>query len=365
MGTSAFFSITNKNDHIPLYTRWDGFEEEILKQLKKLPEIHQKNIDLFSQNNNLSPFMQHWFDDYKKLVSTYQEKQDLDIQAKLFSMLSFQHFYITSIFNNKNELAYSIEDYDYTLSTISKKKVNTPAINLSIDSLNDYKILRVYQSDDIVDENTDLNSLQYIDFKYKDIDSEELIKQIHLLPFFFREFQCSIIPSLQENIDHQNNFVRLSYTISDFYNSNSNRIKNYVPFSNQEEEISILEDKLDYIVSLIPFDLYAPKFGIHLFLRFPMNVFPLTYSEAIFSNTKKPDAEIFMCGKRTNSIGSCINKQIIDDEANNNIQDFKTKYNSQSFIQTKFMTFKKDYTYSYYENNVAYILNELSSINFK
>jgi len=70
---------------------------------------------------------------------------------------------------------------------------------------------------------------------------------------------------------------KVSFFISDDKNLS---FLDYESFSNKEEELSILEKKLNHIENMIPFDLHAAKFGIHLFLKFPMNVFPLTYSEA-------------------------------------------------------------------------------------
>lgn len=368
MGTRAFFSITSKNDHLPLYTRWDGFEQEIIQNSKNLVELHQNNLNFLKKNTNLSFFMQQWIKDYQNLISEYQKENNITLYSKLFSMLSFSHVYPQPIFNDSKQINFFHTDYDFNLSINSKKIVKKENINLNVNSLGDYKILRIYESKNVVDKNTNLKLLPYIDLKYKDIHTEELIKEIHLLPFFIREFQFSMLPLIKGKIDWKNNFnfIRLSSNISNFYNDNLGlQIRDYTSFNSAEEELKILQDRLDYLDSMIPFDLHIGNLNIHLFLRFPQNVFPLTYSEAIFSNTQQPDAEIFLIGERFHHIGSKINKQIIDKESEQLINDFESTNESDSFIQLNFKSFEKDYTYTAYEENCAYVLNYLSTIKIK
>ncbi len=366
MGTRAFFSITSKNDHLALYTRWDGFEQEIIQNSKNLVDIHQSNLDFLKKNTNLSSFMQEWIEDYQTLISEYQKNNNITLYSKLFSILSFSHIYPIPIFNDFKEVDFNYTDYDFNLSINSKKIVKKANIDLNVNSLGDYKILRIYENEKFIDKNTDLKTLRYIDVKYKDIDTEKLIKEIHLLPFFLREFQFSMLPLIQGKIDWKNNLIRLSSKISDFYNDSLGlQIRYHAPFNSAEEELKILQDRLDFLHNMIPFDLHIGTLNIHLFLRFPKNVFPLTYSEAIFSNTQEPDSEIFLIGERFHHIGSKINKEIIDNESEQLINDFESTNESDSFIQLKFKSFEKDYTYTAYEENCAYVLNYLSTIKIK
>lgn len=359
MGTRAFFSITDNTDHIPLYTRWDGFEEEIKADILELDRIHQSNIDVLKNNFNLSPFMTQWFIEYQELIQEYKNNPNVSLTAKLLSMLSFVHSSPEPIFKDKDTLSFDNNSYDFNFNIKTNKKSKNAKINLHINEIKNFKILRVYHDENIITTKDSLDNKPYIDLKFKNIDNNELAKQIHLLPFFIRDFHVSFLPFYKKN-DFP--FIKLLRTISNFYNDQYQLLsyKEYKKTNSFEDEKKMIEDKFEHARSMIPFDLYLKNFCTHLFLRFPTQVEPLTYSEAVYSNAIEPDVQIFLCGNRFYYIGSNTEKSIIEEEAKKQIKYFQDKHNPKIFTETEFNLFHNGFTYTHYEQNCIVLLNELS-----
>lgn len=338
MGTPAATRIEKDNDYISLHTRWDGDLDCMKEQVLEITNEWENSINLFKEVLEKGDFgtsnLKEWIINLEKTLEDYKKNPTIETATLFYSARSFTHHLPNP---NKAEsnllnhwgaespdliINYDSEDIKFTKPK-TKQKFNCKEKELS----KEYEVFRIKSSD----------GESYIDMKFKEISKEEIVKEILLLPLFWRDLytiskiiESPILDSKDKNIyyNHKNKpifklFDKLKYfysPIKKYSNLVQSRNANNNIFNDKEKKEAneyIIED----LLSLIPFDMYVNALSVHIMLRFSGKIFPLTFGESKLN--KEPMFNVYLTDRSLSSI--YFDLKIEDQIITKTIDEFKIR----------------------------------------
>lgn len=279
MGTRActFFNSEDETDGIGLYTRWDGFEDEIKTNIKNL-DLYWENYAKFLKDSlqHLTP--EHpTFQTIQKYLGKIEKSLSLpntvDVQASKLSRLSFNHHYV----HHYNDDGWDVIAMQKDSKWIFNKK---KAIDSTNKKLVPKAIPDEYSLIAAVDEDYP-NEISY--FKVKDFTRESIIKMVSDLPFFLAKlYSLSTLESNNRKNDVYDIYDSLNRTLSFFGNKKYNQL----PYDDLNKYFI---DVLDNASAVIPLNFAASKVYLHLHIQNPELILPLTEAERAYYNFSKEE----------------------------------------------------------------------------
>lgn len=291
MGTSAYTKISNKHDYIDTYTRYDGFLDQMEASVVNASVNWGNGLNEFNKRLNAKPYkveyMEEWSSELGKFLSVYKTNPTIESITSLYCLKS-----LISDQLSINGLGYG-HNIDYKLKVflkddnsiiINNDKYKTEVVHREISP--EFKVGRISLFRD-----QNFNSPHYIDFKFKDIDTVELVKQIIALPQFFRNLY-SVIKLKDQEIEDDKTLLNLqifNYNhLLSYFSKGTNEYfsplrldkspEGSLPRSREQKE-----KEFDKVISKIQggytFSLWENGFLNHLLLRFPNKVLPITEAE--------------------------------------------------------------------------------------
>lgn len=338
MGTPAATRMVKNNDYIGFHTRWDGDLEEMKNQILKMPEDWQKSIDLFKNVLKEDDFgtsnIKEWLLDLEKTLEDYKTNPTLETATLFYSGRSFTHHLPNPVKASGDLLDYwGADSPDLVVNYDTDKiKFRKPNISKSFE-LRDIEIDSKYSIFRIINEDGD----SYSDLKFAGISKEELIKEILLLPLFWRDLytvskkvEDELIATKVEYAVQRSSskpILKLCSKLKYFYNAT----KNYASLINSssatnerltpEEKIKNKNDIHEIVTSLITFDMYVNALTMHIIMRFPGKVYPLTFGESNLN--KEPMFNLYLTDHRLSGI--YFDLKIDDQSITETIDEFKIR----------------------------------------
>lgn len=315
MGTSAVTRICKDNDYISFHTRWDGVVELMSENLINLADDWQLSIDrlrlAIQSDYKGTTGLLAWLDDLEQVVKSHRKNPTLESTAMLYSGRSFNHHHILK----PNDDDYGVDIPDL-IATINNNTINCKENDLdqepsyskkSVDS--EYSIVRI---------NTTNSGI--LDFKLKGIDKDLFLKELFLMPLFWRDLYSFIkIINHRPSFDKENNLIsaciyKLARKLNMFYIP----AKDYSVYGRykdheltQDELKEYKDDLFEELIAMIPFDMYSSAFATHLMLRFPGKVELLTTFE--MNSDYTPDFIIDLIDKRLSTVGTNVSPELQKD----------------------------------------------------
>lgn len=271
MGTRATTIFQNNTDGIGLYTRWDGFPDEIKKQIINSEKIWENSFIEIRNKLELLPHdhpsqrLSSWIDSYENLKKL---PDSIEKQSCLLAGQSFNHHHVT---NDSTDGWDVVAQKNEKFSFKRKKALDFNNSNLlGIDIPNEYSLIKVSESLD------DEDNQQVSYFKIKNFSRINFLKMMSSMPHFWTQFLM---------LDQ---FKDLKYSKDNFIHSWRRTLTSFMA-TRYDREAKCLNDTQDYFndtidnaSSMIPFDFYDRKLYLHLFMQYPDQVLPLTFAEEKF-----------------------------------------------------------------------------------
>jgi len=384
MGTSATTRLSKDKDYIEFFTRWDGIPSLIKEEILAIPEHWLTAIALFKKELSLDEYgtsgLREWLLDLEKVLEHYMQTNDLESAAVLFSNRSFVHHHafpakaegdylencgkghpaIVAKLGNPIIFEFSehLNDDDILVdSTVSRSRIVARPIN------EEYKILRIQSLRFENNSKKLVEHVEYIDLKYKGISREEIMREVLLLPLFWRDLytiskkiediiQITKVKKTESAISYLP-IMKLARKLKNFYSPtkkyHQRGERSYIediPFSLSEKE-DYKKEILMEIRSSIPLDMATDSLASQLSFRFPGKVYPLTESEN--RSNKEVSLTLYMHEKGTTDF-------YFKPE---NVTDFTYLFND---VQSKFLERELKF-FNYYGLDKQSIKYELSQNN--
>lgn len=297
MGTPATTRIASENDYIEHHTRWDGFPEEIKEKMISMVERWELAIENFKEKLNDDSqgtvTLTKWIADFEQALNEYKANPTIDMSSMLLCFMSFAHHHILPSASTDDLLSYWGEGFpditaqllngEFTYTT--HEEDNQPTVEVVRKEIPaEFKIMRIYG----VDKEGKLAEDNYVDFKYKNLSEDDLFSSIIHLPLFLRDIYTLTKMSQTEkkNLEYKLDPLTLMLQkMAEFYKPTTE----FVRFGcsegdvvrTKEERIETIRDSLDWVHSMIPFDLDITSLGTHIALANPGNVLPVTKGERL------------------------------------------------------------------------------------
>lgn len=310
MGTRANTKIKQDKDYIELYTRWDGFTEEIKESILNIPEQWQEFIDLSKKTICETDFgtteFSVWLDDLQNYLNQHKNNPNIESTSFFLSAKSFTHHHplVAATSDSDNDWGRNNPDliakisngkFSFTCPNSSHNKTN------ELKSLDDFKILRIKMM------SVNDNDNSYIDLKFKDIDLDNIIKRVLLLPMFWRDFYTIYKKSLAGDGFRDSSIPAVSSLarkLTYFYKPTKKyqqfmREKNDVNFNKNEKDIAI-DEIFEDVKSMIPFDLYVNSLATQIAFIFAGKMTFLTQQEQ--NSVQNVDLTIYLTDSRLSKI---------------------------------------------------------------
>lgn len=297
MGTPATTRIANENDYIEHHTRWDGFPEEIKERMISMSDRWEFAIDQLKEKLNDDSqgtvSLTKWVADFEQALNDYKENPTIEMSSMLLCFLSFAHHHILPSKSTADMLSYWGEGFpDITAQLLNGEFTYSieddgpqPVVEVVRKEIAaEFKVMRIYA----VDENGKLMDENYVDFKYKNMNEEELFASIIHLPLFLRDIYTLTKMSKTEKKSLEYKLDPLTIMLqkmAEFYKPTTE----YLRFGSsegdvvrtKEERLDAIHESLEWCHSMIPFDLDITSFGTHIAFTNPGNVLPVTKGERL------------------------------------------------------------------------------------
>lgn len=297
MGTPATTRIANENDYIEHHTRWDGYPDEIKKNIISMVDRWQLSVESLKETLNDDSqgtvTLNQWVTDFEKAINDYKANPTIEMSSMLLCFLSFAHHHVLPHATTDGLMSYWGENepnitaqlvnglFTYT----TDEEGNQPTVEVVRKEISaEFKVMRIYA----IDEDGKLLDDNYVDFKYKNISEEGLFSSIIQLPLFLRDIYTLTKMSRTEkkSLDYTlHPLTAMLQKMTEFYKPTNE----YVRFGSsegdkvrtKEERIKTIELSSDWVHSMIPFDLDITSFGSHIAFTNPGNVLPITKGERL------------------------------------------------------------------------------------
>lgn len=354
MGTHACTRIQKDGDFIEMHNRWDGFADEIKKDLKIGLDKWQLFID-YTQNKldekKLDlPDLQNWVNNMRQWVKDSKENPTVESTASLLCSQSFNHHHVLPAWTPSTDdtlsyWGYNSPDVIMTLGNespflkkhkISETKVKDKPVT------DDYFLVRIVdvknKDDKITQDN--INESSFIDVKVTGTTKEQLNKMIFELPALLLELHALL---REPNIYHEkhkmwaSDFEKLNMSpflreVADdklkiFYSPNESYSRDPDMF-----RVKDLEKILDNVGAMIPFDFGANVMATHLFWASAGKVQPLTRSEQSLTMKQKTEEfhHVFISSAEERT--SFISMEVEDAKLNEKwLSSYVTPFNQRFF----------------------------------
>lgn len=297
MGTPATTRISNENDYIEHHTRWDGFPEEIKDKMISMADRWEFAIEQLKEKLNDDSqgtvSLIKWVADFEQALNDYKANPTIEMSSMLLCFLSFTHHHILPNKSTNDMLSYWGEDCpDITAQLLNGEFTYSieedgpqPVVDVVRKEIAaEFKVMRIYA----VDEDGKLSDDHYVDFKYKNINEEELFASIIQLPLFLRDIYTLTKMSKTEKKSLEYKLDPLTIMLqkmAEFYKPTTE----YLRFGSSEVDVvrtteerrAAMDDSLDWCQSMIPFDLDITSFGNQIAFTNPGNVLPVTKGERL------------------------------------------------------------------------------------
>lgn len=301
MGSSTSTKIVDNNDSINVFTRWDGFKEDIGNDLNNLSEIWSNQIylikKLFNEKGDLGTYgIKEWIVDMELLINNYSLNKTVDTACVLLSNINLNHNRPIPYAGDKeylNYLGFKQADNIYNIKKNTfvenyKKKRD----NQSIDNLKDFKICEISSE-----------GKQKIGFKFKDLTEEEILLDICLIPLFIRDiytiskeffYKKKYDHSFFEKINIRSvPFLKYCLKLNMLYSPTSHySIRENDKVFTEEEKEADLKNKIYEAIAFSPLEFNDGTLINFLSLKHPGKILPLTNNE--ISLNRKSDLKIYM-----------------------------------------------------------------------
>lgn len=303
MGTRATTRIQEGKDYIELYTRWDGFLPEIQESIVEAGNQWQLFIDLFK--NNLvddapyTPHLKSWIDNLQNYLNKHVTSPSISTTAFFLSAKSFSHHHplpsntTQALCNGWHKNNPSLVAKIYNGKLTFKENKSTLGENTSTTSLDGYKILRIKLIDDSDDQEE-----TYMDVKFKDITIEDLMKEILLIPIFWRDFY-TVYKNIYNNMKDPDFYIEVIQSLINKFISFYDGTSAYSEYSLDKKKKEI-NDRIMSTLRLIPLDTYVNSLATQIAFILPDKVEFLTKSEE--NSVVEPDVTIYQHGSRLTHI---------------------------------------------------------------
>jgi hypothetical protein len=344
MGTPSNTRISNESDYIDHYTRWDGFHSEIHDVMNSAVsdwEVALSNLkDKLSNEQYGTVSINEWIEIFEKNLAVYKQQPTIDFTSFLHCIRSFSHHHVLPThFNNKTDLSSNLtNDIDFTAHLANQTfaysyesiSIEHPIIEVKRKDIDpEYKVLRIYE----IDENGLVNNNEWTDFKYKNLDEQQIFSNILKLPLFLRDIYTLTKMSATEQASCHYNLdviTRLMTKLSQFYQPTSE----YSRFTRDRKNDvrSVKERKksvdvtIDDAVHMLPFDLYPGSLGTQIMLANAGNILPLTKAESL--SDYDISFKVGLYGDRMSHI-FCYIPNNKDDETLDWLNGLAAEYNNQ------------------------------------
>lgn len=365
MGTQAATRIIKNNDYVGFHTRYDGFYEENKDDVLNITRDWSLSISEFKSVLEKGDFgtscLKGWITDLEKCLESYIKEPTIDTASFFLTGRSFTNHLPNPNKDNNGLLEYwnaDNPDFIFNLDNeISFKEAAGTEVyeSNSIDWDETYKVFRIQSP----------CGLTYIDLKFKDISIDNLIKEIFLLPLFWRDLYTIYKKIEDKEFDEKNLFMvdrmlpifKLCHKLKYFYNpikKYSNNI--YAKYATnkvlkESEKIKMIENIKDDLISLIPFDMYVNSLAAHFMIRFPNKVFPLTFNETKLN--KEPLFKTDLNDRRLSSYS------ILRDGLSNSIEEIENEFKKRESKFNEFNNLPEKY------NNILIVVENSISINYE
>lgn len=295
MGTPATTRIANEHDYIEHHTRWDGHPEEIKEKMIAMIERWAVSVEMLKEKLNDDSqgtvTIEKWVTEFEQALNDYKSNPMIDMSSMLLCFHSFAHHHVLPSKTNEDTFSYFGAgtpditaqllngDFTYTLN----ENGNQPVVDVVRKEIpTEFKVMRIHpinKDGKLIDDN-------YVDFKYRNITEEELFSSIIHLPILLRDLYtfAKISKTEKKFLGYQLDPLRnLFQKMADFYKPTNE----YVRFINsgvdcvrtKDERLDSIKRSLEYVDSMIPFDLDITSFGTQIAFANPGNVLPLTKGE--------------------------------------------------------------------------------------
>lgn len=299
MGSSTSTKIINHNDSINVFTRWDGFREEIQNDLNNLTEIWNNQIylikKLFDEKGDLGTSeIKEWIVQMELFINNYSINRSVDTACVLLSNINLNHNRPIPYAGDKeylNYLGFKQADNIYNIQT-NKFVENYKNNKASVDNLKDFKTCKI-----------ESENKQKIGFKFKDLTEEEILLDICLMPLFIRDlytiakelfYKNKYEPSFFEEINKRSiPFLKYCMKLNMLYSPTSHySIRENDKVFTEEEKEADLKNKIYEAIAFSPLEFNDGTLINFLSLKHPGKILPLTNNE--INLNKKSDLKIFM-----------------------------------------------------------------------
>ncbi len=290
MGTRAITQISHLKDSISLYTRWDGFPEEIRDDAKNIIGNMDGFITMAQQriHDRQLHHMQPWLDSFRTRLDGYKNKKSIQDLAFYMSCFDFSHHHPDHT-DNDADCYINIMNDSQTLSFRPRKRKNTPTIH-------NYQTIIELRSDES-------DEVQYLGFQNMDVDT--FLQKIVMLPAFLRDL-FEIIKTKDSEADSIGHLpiFRNGYKYCQLYVGHPEYNTWSSPRNNTNDRATRIQFSRDKAYSMIPLDLYPASFGTLMQLMCPENIRYITDGERV---NIKADFTIHV-SDRVTTIGIPIDK---------------------------------------------------------
>jgi hypothetical protein len=297
MGTPATTRIASENDYIEHHTRWDGYPDDIKKNIISMVDRWQLSVESLKENLNDDSqgtvTLNQWVTDFEKTINDYKANPTIEMSSMLLCFLSFAHHHVLPHATTDDLMSYWGENepnitaqlinglFTYT----TDEEGNQPTVEVVRKEIPaEFKVMRIYA----IDKDGKLLDDNYVDFKYKNISEEALFSSVIQLPLFLRDIYTLTKMSKTEkkSLDYTlHPLTAMLQKMAEFYKPTNE----YVRFGGsegdkvrtKEERLKTIELSSDWVHSMIPFDLDITSFGSHIAFTNPGNVLPLTKGECL------------------------------------------------------------------------------------
>lgn len=300
MGTHACTRIQKNGDFIEMYTRWDGFPEEIKNDLKNSVSNWSQLVEYLQEKNKNYCFshVSEWLIEMKEFISQVKDNPSIEQYAALLCSKSLTHHHVMLAPNkaSKEMLDYWGHGYPDVIANLDegiqfnkRKKVNLNKIQpKAVDS--QYTILRLVDVDKSFDKVNFQNEQEfsYIDLKINGMTHDQITQLIFELPLFWLEMHTLARdknPSHQKQEDIELIGTFYNYKFESFFSPG----KEYAQFPRRAGEINSYENILDMVCATIPFDFGSNALATHLYLASAGKILPLTQAEQLWASKQNSD----------------------------------------------------------------------------
>jgi hypothetical protein len=381
MGTRATTRIQEYDDYIELYTRWDGFIPDIKESITESINQWQTFIDLFKANLLTdAPYTVHlreWITNFQNYFNSHLNRPTISTTAFLLSSKSFSHHHplpskADDTLNNywkKNQPSLITEINNGNI--YFKENIHVLPETVELKNIDTYQILRIKMMP-----TSENHEETYIDVKFKNITINDLIKEILLIPIFWRDFYMvykNIIKNMNDEDFYMPAISSLVNKFDSFYCATSKYRMGYsnkpdIEFLPEEKNIE-MKSILNSIIRMAPLDLYVNSLATQIAFILPDKVEFLTKQEE--NSVKDPDLVVYLEGNRLSKIFLDIPEDdpIIEDILSK-LLDRETSFNSYYNVESScpYQIIKNqnnNYIGIPFEENLVYIMESQRDIELK